>query len=110
MRRFVAILSTVVAVLGMSTVFAPGASAEQCGWYKEGRVGYHKNCGDAFILVKHHWDTGDTGTNCQGPWSTITYYPDGPHEVTMAYYVNTPPETMVDQSGHRICRLGQPNV
>ena len=110
MRKILGLALPLFAVLGMTAVAAPSASAEQCGWYTVGRTGYHKHCAGTFILVKAKWDNGNTYTTCQGPWSTIPFYPDGSHVVTGAWYVPTPPNTLINAGGHRICSASQPKV
>ncbi|GAA4000539.1 hypothetical protein GCM10022247_21260 [Allokutzneria multivorans] len=108
MRKILGLALPLFAVLGMTAVAAPSASAAQCGWYTEGRTGYHKHCGGTFILVKARWDTGFTYNTCQGPWSTIPFYPDGDHVQTGAWYVKTPPRVLTDVGGNKFCSASQP--
>ncbi|MFB9905344.1 DUF6355 family natural product biosynthesis protein [Allokutzneria oryzae] len=108
MRKILGLALPLFAVLGMTAIAAPSASAAPCGWYKIGDTGYHNHCGTGLILVKYHWSNGNTGTTCQGP-GIIPFYPDGPHQRVNAYYVPKKPATMINAAGQEICRTGQPS-
>ena len=85
-----------------------------CGFYaidppRGELTGYYNHCGDSFILIKLHWDTGSSHTSCVPPWYQEPFYRDGPHKVVNAYYVTTPPNLTGPPDDLR-CSLSQPRV
>lgn len=110
MPKLLAVLLPVVAALAMSVVLTPAASAAPCGWSKAGRTGSYLHCSNSFALIKFVWSNGASGTTCLGPWGDTKFYPDGRREVTKAYRVAKPPNTLKDARGQAICSATQPSA
>jgi len=106
--------STAVGVIDTGGDSSARVMPRYCGFYaidppRGELTGYYNHCGDSFILIKLHWDTGSSYTVCVPPWGQNPFYKDGPHKVVNAYYVTTPPNVS-GPPGNQWCSTGQPKA
>ncbi|WP_143467070.1 DUF6355 family natural product biosynthesis protein [Lentzea kentuckyensis] len=106
--------ATALGMIDTNGYSAAAITPQRCGFYEinppQGELtGRYIHCADGFILVKHHWSQGSTGTSCIEPWGQRPYFKDGPHKVVNAYYVTTPPN-LTGPPGDQRCSLSQPRV
>ncbi|MET9629056.1 DUF6355 family natural product biosynthesis protein [Lentzea sp. NPDC006480] len=120
-RRLASVLSAAAMLVAAAAPGTPNAAAATRIWPPPGcgfiplpqpvgeLTARYFHCAGTFILIKFHWDNGNTGTSCVPPWYQVPFYRDGTHVIVNAYYVSTPPN-LSGPPGQEWCSLSQPKV
>ncbi|WP_394620156.1 DUF6355 family natural product biosynthesis protein [Lentzea sp. JNUCC 0626] len=114
--RTLIMIGTALATTAVGMINEPATKImpPQCGFYElsppyREMTARYSHCGDSFILIKFHWNTGSTGTRCVAPWEQQPFFKDGPYRVVNGYYVKTPPN-LGYSNGQHFCLTRQPQV